>query len=114
MKNIFALTIPGVDGKPQVIAAPSDVPTGGLEGDGGRLIANSIAIFLIVCVIVSFVFVIYGGLNYIMSEGDKTKVQSARRTITFAIIGLIIALLSFSIINFIGGALGAEFLKASV
>jgi hypothetical protein len=114
MKNIFALTIPGVNGKPEVIAAPSGIPTGGLEGDGGKLITNGIAIFLIFCVLVSFGFVIYGGLNYIMSEGDKTKVQSARRTITFAIIGLIVALLSFFFLNFIGKALGADFFKASI
>jgi hypothetical protein len=49
-----------------------------------------------------------------MSEGDKTKVQSARRTITFAIIGLIVALLSFFFLNFIGKALGADFFKASI
>ncbi len=114
MKNLLTLSIPDGKGGTQEIQAPTNIPTGGLDGDGGRLISNGIAIFLIVCVIVSFGFVIYGGLNYIMSEGDKTKVESARRTITFAVIGLIIALLSFFIINFIGKSLGADFFNISL
>ncbi len=108
MKNLLSLTIPGVDGTPQEILAPSGIPTGGLDGDGGRLIANGIALLLIASILVAFGFVIYGGANYIMSEGDKTKVESARRTIIFAIVGLIVSLLSFFIVNFFGAAFGVN------
>ncbi len=113
MKNLLTLTIPGSDG-PIEIEAPSGIPTGGLESDGGRLITNGIALALIACILIAFGFIIYGGANYIMSEGDKTKVESARRTIVFAIIGLVVVLLSFFIVNFFGAAFGVNFFNFSL
>lgn len=113
MKKL-ALTFPGADGTPVEVQAPSGIPTGGLESDGGRLIANGIGILLIAIILVSFGFILYGGANYIMSEGDKTKVESARRTIVFAIVGLIVGLLSFFVVNFFGAAFGVNLFNISL
>ena len=51
--------------------------------------------------IVSVIVLIYGGLRYILSSGDAKKVTDAKNTILYAIVGLIIALLSYAIINFV-------------
>ena len=51
--------------------------------------------------IISVVMLIYGGLRYVVSGGDSKKVTDAKNTILYAIVGLIISILSFSIINFI-------------
>lgn len=99
MEKQFALTIPGANGTPQVVQAPEGIPTGGLSGSGGNILGLGISLFLIACVILALGFLVYGGLNYITSEGDKTKVESARRTIVYSVIGLLIAFLSFFAVN---------------
>lgn len=59
---------------------------------------------LVVAILLSFFFLIFGGLKWILSQGDKKQVEEAQKTITFAIIGLVVALLSFFIINLVGFA----------
>lgn len=55
--------------------------------------------------IISIVMIIWGGLRYILSGGDAKKVTDAKNTLLYAIIGLIIALISFAIVNFVIGSL---------
>jgi hypothetical protein len=51
---------------------------------------------------------IYGGLRYVLSGGDSKKVTDAKNTIMYAIIGLIISILSYAIVNFVINAVGGE------
>ena len=48
--------------------------------------------------------IIYGGVLYTTSAGDPGKVKKAKDTILYGIIGLVIAVLAFAIVNFILGA----------
>ncbi len=57
--------------------------------------------------IIAVIAIIIGGVKYMTSQGDASKIKSAKDTILYAIIGLIVALLAFAITNFILGALGA-------
>ena len=50
---------------------------------------------------VSVIMLIWGGLRYIISGGDSKKITDAKNTILYAIIGLIIAVLSYAIIKFV-------------
>ena len=102
--QLFALTLNGTP-----INAPSGIPTGGLKGDGGGIISFLLSLALIVSVLASFAYLIWGGVNRIMSEGDKTKLESSRKQIVFAIVGLIICFLSFFALQLIGSALGIDF-----
>ncbi len=54
--------------------------------------------FLGVIALWSVAFIVIGGFRYVMSQGNEEAVTAARKTITWAILGLAIALLSFSII----------------
>ncbi len=56
--------------------------------------------------IVSVIMLIYGGLRYVISGGDNKKVTDAKNTILYAIIGLIISILSFAIVNFVINTIG--------
>lgn len=58
--------------------------------------------------IVSVIMLIWGGVRYILSGGDNKKVTDAKNTILYAIIGLIIAILAFAIVNFVLNAIGVE------
>ena len=56
--------------------------------------------------LVAVAMVIYGGLRYTTSAGDSGKVTSAKNTILYGIIGLIVAVLAFAIVNFVITGLG--------
>ena len=58
--------------------------------------------------IISVIMLIYGGLRYIISGGDSKKVTDAKNTIMYAIIGLIVSILSFAIVNFVINAVGGD------
>lgn len=58
--------------------------------------------------IVSVIMLIYGGLRYVISGGDSKKVTDAKNTILYAIIGLIISILAFAIVNFVINAITGE------
>ncbi len=58
--------------------------------------------------IVALLFIIYAGINFVTSGGDPKKIESARKIMTFAIIGMVIVLLSFAILIFIGYITGSS------
>ena len=45
--------------------------------------------------------IVYGGFMYTTSAGDASKIKKAKDTITYGVIGLVIALLAFAIVNFV-------------
>ncbi len=51
--------------------------------------------------IVAVVMIIIGGFNMMISSGDPGKVKKGKDTILYGIIGLVIALLAFAIVNFV-------------
>ncbi|MCF7836468.1 hypothetical protein K9N08_02000 [Candidatus Gracilibacteria bacterium] len=57
----------------------------------------------------SIVFIFFGGFSFILSGGDEGKVKSAIHTIRYAIIGLVIALLSLVFVPIIGKLFGVNF-----
>ena len=51
--------------------------------------------------IVAVVMIIIGGFNFMTSAGDPGKVKKGKDTILYGIIGLVIAILAFAIVNFV-------------
>ena len=60
---------------------------------------------------VALVFIIISGYKFINSGGDPKQVEGARKTATYAILGLLLILFSFAIVNFIAYFTGAECIK---
>ena len=56
---------------------------------------------------ISVIMLVWGGVRYIISGGDSKKITDAKNTILYAIIGLIIAVLAFAIVNFVLNAIGS-------
>lgn len=67
------------------------------------LISDIINIFSLIVGVVSVIMIIIGGFRYITSGGDSTNVSSAKNTILYAIVGLIIVALAQTIVRFILG-----------
>lgn len=80
----------------------------------GPMIGKLITLILIFAIIISLFFLIYGGIKWVLSGGDKTAVEGARNHIVAAIVGLVIALLAFFIINFIGGLFGINLTNLTI
>ena len=51
-------------------------------------------------------YVIYGGVQYVVAQGESDKLKKARQTIINALIGLVIAMISTGIVAFIGARIG--------
>lgn len=51
--------------------------------------------------VIAVVVIIIGGISFITSQGDAPKVTKARNTILYGIVGMVIAILSFAIVNFV-------------
>lgn len=63
---------------------------------------NVVAAFLMFAGAVALFLIIYSGIRLVTSGGDPKQIQAARAIMTYAIIGIIVALSSFAIIFFIG------------
>ncbi|MEX2013007.1 MAG: hypothetical protein WD967_01235, partial [Candidatus Levyibacteriota bacterium] len=53
-------------------------------------------------------FVLFAGFKFLTSGGDPKQVQGARQTLTYAIIGLIVIILSYAILNLISQITGVD------
>lgn len=92
-------------------AAKSAACTGiGLTGNGGcgdagvainSIIASGVNIFATVIGVVAVIMIMVGGLRYITSGGDPSKIASAKNTLIYAIVGLVVAALAEVIVHFV-------------
>lgn len=64
------------------------------------------AMFLIGALAV--LMLIFGGFKYVISGGDSAKVTSAKNTILYAIVGIIVASLAFAAVNFVTTSLAGS------
>jgi len=60
---------------------------------------------------VALIFVIFGGFKFLTSGGEKEKVEGARKTITWALIGLVVIFSSFAILRLVGQVTGVACLS---
>ena len=65
----------------------------------GGIVGAAVTFILIIAVLIALFFLIWGGISWITSGGDKAKVESARGRIIAAIVGLVIAFLAFFILS---------------
>jgi len=63
---------------------------------------NAANTFLVFGGIVAIFIIVWAGIRFITSGGDAKQIQSARAMLTYAIIGLIVVLSSYSIVFFVG------------
>ena len=71
-----------------------------LAGQGG-IFQTIVNILLFLVGAVAVIMLIIGGLRYITSDGDSGRITQAKQTVLYAIIGLIVAILAYAIVNFV-------------
>lgn len=75
--------------------------------DVGQLINRALNFVMVLGALLVFMYLIWGGIEWITSGGDKGKTESARNKITSAVIGLIVLAASWAILGLVLRFLGA-------
>lgn len=95
------------------IAPPGGVPTGGIAVVG-TIIGNALNLIIILVIIVTLISLVWAGIQWTSSNGDKGKITAARGRITWSLVGLILALSIFFILNIIGYLFNVDLLNFNI
>lgn len=80
----------------------------------GTLISNIIALVFIIAALIFFFMLVIGGVQWMLSGGDKAATESARGRITAALIGLVIVFAAWAIMKLIETFLGISVLGGQI
>lgn len=72
-----------------------------LFGGSSAIIPRAINLMLFAVGILAIFMLIWGGMRYVLSGGDSGRVKDAKNTILYAIIGLVVAILGYAIVNWV-------------
>lgn len=104
-----SLVAPAESVNAQIDAGLNAVNTGNNQPDDISTVFQTVVnVLLFVIGAVSVIMLIIGGIRYAVSGGDQGAVTSAKNTILYAVIGLVVAFFAFAIVNWIVGAIGAN------
>lgn len=73
----------------------------GCDGSATPIFKTITNVLLFIIGAVSVIMLIIGGIRYTISQGDSSAVTSAKNTILYSIIGIIVAILAFAAVNFV-------------
>ncbi len=72
----------------------------------GTMFSSMLNVVMLIAALLVFAYMIWGGIEWITSGGDKSKAESARNKLTAAIIGLVIIAASYAVVTLIVQFLG--------
>ncbi len=75
------------------------------------LIANALTVFIALIGLAAFVMIVIAAFRYLVSGGNTTSTEKARNTVTWAIIGIVVALSAFIILNLLSAFTGVDLTK---
>jgi hypothetical protein len=81
-------------------------PGRGFATDIGTLINAVLSFVMVIAALLVFFYLIWGGIEWITSGGDKGQTEKARNKITAAVIGLVILAASYAILTLVLRFLG--------
>ena len=81
-------------------ATTSEMQGKSIDGDSG-LIKTVVNILLWAVGILSVIMIIFSGFRYITSSGDASKTKSAQSTLIYSVVGLIVAIMAWAIVNMV-------------
>ncbi len=74
----------------------------------GCLVRNVLAVATTFIGLAAFVMLVMGAFLYLTSGGQSKNVEAAKQSITYAVIGIVVALMAFFILNLIATFTGAQ------
>lgn len=116
LKNLvnYLMIIPALAAEEDISILPTDQfeRLGSLHVSG--VVSAAIRLLLVVAALISFIFLVIGGIKWITSGGDKEGTAKAQSTITAALIGLLIVFAAWAIIRLIQVFFGIEILTLTI
>ena len=85
----------------QIKQGVTDVGGTGDEEELSEGIKTIVNVMLFILGAIAVIMIIIGGIRYATSNGDSSQLQSAKNTILYAVVGLVIAILAYAIVQFI-------------
>ena len=76
-----------------------------VKGGLGGVLKAIVNILLYVLGAIAVIMIVIGGIRYTTSNGDQGQLTSAKNTILYAVVGLVIAVMAYAIVNFVLSAL---------
>lgn len=70
------------------------------------IVRNIINTMLFVLGMIAVIMIVVGGMRYTISNGDASQIKAAKDTILYAVIGLVVAIMAFAIVNFVVTQIG--------
>ncbi len=93
------------DAKTQIESAVNEVGGSENKTDVKGFIGNIIKTMFFVVGVLAVIVIIFAGVTFVMSAGNSQTIQKAKTTIIYAVIGLIVSILSYAIVNFVVSSL---------
>lgn len=75
--------------------------TGNGQQDFTKSVQTIVNLLLFVLGLIAVIMIILGGFRYVTSNGDSGATKTAKDTILYAVVGLVVAILAFAIVNFV-------------
>lgn len=72
-----------------------------INSDLGTFISRVFSAIIIVAALATFIYMVYGGIQWVTSGGEKDKVKEAREKITHAIIGLAVVASAWAVFKLV-------------
>jgi hypothetical protein len=85
-----------------------------LGANAGQTLRNIVLFLVVIAVVVALVYLLYGGIKWITSKGEKTEVEAARNHIMAAVMGLIVVFLAIFILTIILTAFGISWSQLTI
>ena len=82
-------------------AAESQVCAAKSTDDASKMSTTVVNTMLFILGILAVIMIIVSGIKYVTANGDASKIKSAKDTLTYSIVGLVVAILAYSIVNFV-------------
>lgn len=71
------------------------------ENKTNKFIQNIINILMFALGTIAVIVIIVGGIKYATADGDQSQLTSAKNTILYAVVGLVVALMAYAIVGFV-------------
>ncbi len=90
----------GVEGALQKDCSKGEGQAEQLDGNQG-VITTIINTMLFIVGLLAVIMIIYAGIRFVTAHGDEKQVESARQTIIYSVVGLIVAILAYALVNWV-------------
>ena len=102
VSSLAAASLLTSDASAQVTSGINAATTGEMRGKSvDNTVGSIVNVLLWVVGILSVTMIVWSGFKYITSAGDTSKLASAKSTLIYAVVGLIIAILAYAIVTFV-------------